>query len=196
MDKRFLEKNHGCPYIVGVDIFVIDNIPNEQAERELFVSMFSYAYSAGMRIDQDTDYKNCPEELKELVKETERLTGITLDKNQPLKGQLIALAEKISAMYFDEDVQDVAMVGYLVHDMNLVLKKAWFKDIVYLQFENIRVPAPKEYEKVLRVCFGDDYMIPKQVYVDHEYPYYKDQEQFLFEKYRDMGLSIPDSFLN
>ncbi len=35
-----------------------------------------------------------------------------------------------------------------------------FNDIVYLDFENIKIPCPAGYDKVLRNIYGDDYMIP------------------------------------
>ena len=35
------------------------------------------------------------------------------------------------------------------------LKKDWFKNIVYLPFENIRIPAPAEYDKILTALYGD-----------------------------------------
>ena len=194
VDKDFLERNFDCPYMVGVDIFIIDNIPDEPDERELFVSLFSHAYFAGDETPADTDFDHCPDELKDLILKTEELTGVSLDKKSPMKGQLISLAERISMMYNNDETKDVAMVAYLVNNMKRALNREWFKETMYLPFENIKIPVPGDYINVLKSCFGEDFMIPKQ-WQGHGYPYYSDQEKHLFETYKSNGMSIPESFL-
>ena len=47
------------------------------------------------------------------------------------------------------------------------LKKEWFNKIEYVPFENIMIPIPKEYDKVLSNYFGKDYMTPKNLPTDH-----------------------------
>lgn len=47
------------------------------------------------------------------------------------------------------------------------LPQEWYSDIVYLPFENLMVPAPAEYDNILKQRFGD-YMVPVQGKSDHE----------------------------
>lgn len=42
-----------------------------------------------------------------------------------------------------------------------IFDKSWYKEICYLPFENIQIPVPIEYDRVLRVVYGDDYMTPQ-----------------------------------
>ncbi|MCM1156664.1 MAG: LicD family protein [Roseburia sp.] len=35
------------------------------------------------------------------------------------------------------------------------VKREWFRDVVYLPFEHIQIPAPAEYDKILTRCYGD-----------------------------------------
>lgn len=42
-------------------------------------------------------------------------------------------------------------------------KKEWYRDIVMLPFEDMELPAPIDYDKVLSTQYGDDYMTPRQI---------------------------------
>lgn len=52
-------------------------------------------------------------------------------------------------------------VNYLIHEIcpdhssKKAMEKDWFRDIVYLPFEHLLVPAPAEYDKILTQCYGD-----------------------------------------
>ena len=57
--------------------------------------------------------------------------------------------------------------------------REWYSDIVYLPFENIMVPAPAQYDNILRHRYGD-YMTPVQgasshegIFLDPDTPYTK-----------------------
>jgi lipopolysaccharide cholinephosphotransferase len=43
----------------------------------------------------------------------------------------------------------------------------------------MKISVPAEYDKVLRVIYGENYMTPIQTMGGHEYPFYKLQQQFL-----------------
>ena len=38
--------------------------------------------------------------------------------------------------------------------------KAFFDETVFVPFEDLQLPVPKEYDKLLRYMYGEDYMIP------------------------------------
>lgn len=42
-------------------------------------------------------------------------------------------------------------------------QKEWYKETLYMPFEDISVPVPIGYDMVLRTQYGDDYMTPAQV---------------------------------
>lgn len=45
--------------------------------------------------------------------------------------------------------------------------KSWYDETLWVPFENMEVPIPKEYDKVLRTQYGDNYMTPKMVAANH-----------------------------
>lgn len=65
-----------------------------------------------------------------------------------------------------KDCRYVAELGYSGTD-NL-LDKHIFDDTVMLDFEQVKVPAPKGYEEFLRTQYGPDYMTPRQIGTAHD----------------------------
>lgn len=47
-----------------------------------------------------------------------------------------------------------------------------YSDVLMFPFENIMVPVPVGYDEILRVKYGDNYMIPVNNGGGHGYPYY------------------------
>ncbi|MBR5422093.1 MAG: LicD family protein [Lachnospiraceae bacterium] len=192
-DPVALEKNHGCPYIVGIDIFVYDNIPDDLTERDQYLAMFTYAFAAAADPTPDMLFEECSDETKELIRKTEYMTGINIDRSRPVKSILVALADHIAAMYYDTETAEIAHTCFLPHDRKYAFLKEWFLETEYKDFEEIQVPVPKGYDKVLTRLYGEDYMIPHRRYM-HNYPYFENQEQALFSWFNSKQLDIPDDF--
>lgn len=63
------------------------------------------------------------------------------------------------------------------------MKKEWYDVPIKMPFENIEINVPKNYDRVLKVLYGD-YMKPiKEGVSEHEYPFYKNQKEI----FRKMG---------
>lgn len=46
-------------------------------------------------------------------------------------------------------------------------EREWYNDTIWLPFEDIMLPVPKEYDKVLKTLYGDSYMVPVQAPSGH-----------------------------
>ena len=53
-----------------------------------------------------------------------------------------------------------------------------YRDSVLLEFDHIKVVAPKDYDVVLKKKYGEDYMIPKQVSTSHGRVYYSTDQSY------------------
>ena len=60
-------------------------------------------------------------------------------------------------------VAEISFSGY-----DFLLDKHIFDDTVMLPFENIEVPAPKDYDGFLRAVYGNNYMTPLQTATAHD----------------------------
>ncbi len=88
--------------------------------------------------------------------------------------------ENLFRAYRQQDCQRVSCPFFRRHDYPLVAKqKSWYREVVYLPFEDLMLPAPVDYDKVLRQQYGDDYMTPRRApalhggfaVLDAEHPY-------------------------
>ena len=44
-----------------------------------------------------------------------------------------------------------------------------------MKFENTTIPVPVGYDGILKLDYGEDYMVPKNIGSSHDYPFYKEQ---------------------
>lgn len=58
-------------------------------------------------------------------------------------------------------------------------KRAWYEDECEMPFENTTIPVPAGYDGLLRIKYGDDYMMPRNAGSSHDYPFYKRQAEEL-----------------
>ena len=164
-----LLKFHGCPYITGIDIFPLDIIPDAEGERNALIELYHFLANA---IHQEKEY---PEEVRDNLNIIEELCQYKIDRNDDIGKQLRMLAEMICKSYMGTDNSDLMMLSF---DSNIILKKAWYQETEWKNFETMKLPVPKFYHEVLAAWYGD-YMTPVQGAAQHDYPFYKKQMKLM-----------------
>lgn len=88
------------------------------------------------------------------------------------------LYEKICSKYSSRKPKYVSIICFDPKYYNYKFKSEWFHETEEMQFENLKIPVPVEWDKILTVYYGDDYMIPinsanahGKVFFDTERPY-------------------------
>ncbi|MBR1419626.1 MAG: LicD family protein [Selenomonadaceae bacterium] len=71
----------------------------------------------------------------------------------PLRKRGIILEKKAAEFYFDSKY--ISTFIYLSKREPIIYEKSWFDETIYLPFEGISVPAPKEFAKMLEADYGD-----------------------------------------
>ena len=191
LDNEFLMKYHSCPYVVGIDLFINDYIPKEKSEEELQLSLISSVFCLNRKWDD--------EELSETEKmnslhEIEELCNITFTDDKPIKQQLMMLCDRLCAMYWDTDAEEITYMLKLVGNPNYRFPISDFEFTIEVPFENTMMPIPIAYDKVLKMEYGDNYMTPLQGGSSHEYPFYNKQKPELMKFFQENGLEFPKLF--
>ena len=137
---------------IFLDVFVMDGLndeilaqQNEQRERYLRIKSF---------------IKNpvSPHPIKRLIK------PFMIRMYKKRYGDLQGLYSRIEDLYRGQT--DTELVDKLLFRKKasklMRLHRSWFDESVSMQFEGFEFPVPKEYDKILRVYYGDDYMTPRQ----------------------------------
>ena len=96
--KEYLERWHGCPYAVGVDIFPLDKLPVDKDEEDIQCSMLRMLIKAIYSKD----------ETEETIRIIEDMCGVTIDRTKKIWHQLLRVADGVLQMYNDDGADCVS----------------------------------------------------------------------------------------
>lgn len=182
IDRAFLNKFHGFPFVAGMDIFPLDYIPPTEEEDKMLTKQIGAISTVADMFGGEKQ-----EEVDGYLKQIEDIYGIKLDKNQPIKRQLFQMAENLCREYTGEGSE------YLT---NAASRTKWdykepvkyYKKTISLPFEVGHIDVPIAYDGAMRHK-SVEYMQPVRQYGGHGYPFYKklekdlDSKLTLFKKY-------------
>ncbi|MBE5865436.1 MAG: LicD family protein [Lachnospiraceae bacterium] len=173
-----LQKFHGCPFMVGIDIYPLDFVPRDEKAKEEIKQKFHLVWTT-CRMAKNPD--RSAEEEKDfqiLLKEVENRCGVSLDKENGLVGRLVRLANQIAASVKETDGDEIGMYIDVAYRPKGYVSKECFAEIDWMPFENIFVPVAHGYDEILTLIYGD-YMEPVCGAQSHNYPFYKAQLEML-----------------
>lgn len=157
LNRWFLERFHGCPHGVGIDIFIYDNMPETESEFNIIKKMVKRIFQ--IRALLDIAEKG---EIEKLLLGVERDYKVTLHREKNIGNQLLRIidglfalcngngSEEVENMPFTENI-DYYHAGY---------KREWYRKSIELPFENITIPAPIGFHEALEQEFGKNYLMP------------------------------------
>ncbi|MBE5939344.1 MAG: LicD family protein [Lachnospiraceae bacterium] len=178
-DPEHLRQFHGCPYVVGVDIFPIDFISSNPQEDEMLSNLLMIVLGQAETIDTDMVSR---EEREWLVSQIEELCCTTIDRTKPIRRQLLMLGDKLCGMFSEEEANEITAMIKRTRRPKYRMDKSCYAYSIDMPFENTTVPVPVGYETSLRINYGANYMTPINKRASHDYPFYKAQEQIVKEK--------------
>lgn len=169
-----LQKFHGCPYAVGVDIFPLDFLPREEEEAQLQQDLYGYVMQVKIRAEKKEEIQ------EEWLDQIEDLCKVKIHKDKPLLQQLMILMDRLSSLYHRDESDEVTVMHSYVNGFCRRMKKEWFENVIWMPYENIEMPVPQGYDECLKTLYGKNYMIPKQFKL-HDYPFYARQDKIIQE---------------
>ena len=178
-DTEFLDKWHGCPYIIGLDIFPLDEIPNDANEFETIRTIYQIIYASARHYEEQKQSG----ELEKNLAYIKDFCNVDINRSADVNQQLWNLANIFPTMYNGTGNSRVCYYHDTVTNMmkNPLAgrQKSSYANLEYRQFENIEVPVPVGYNEILTNVYGEDYMTPKMFTAGHDYPFYKKQERWV-----------------
>lgn len=168
-EPDFLEKFHGCPYVVGIDIFPVDNITDDKKALDKQIESLRFLLRTAESVPEKGPYGT---EVLELMKKIEKTFGIPVNYNNRLKHELKKIYDIVCSLYQDENSAEVCSMIDFAEGWDYHAKREWYEDICELQFENTTIPVPEGYDGLLQIKYGKEYMTPRNVGSSHDYPFY------------------------
>lgn len=167
-----IEKFHGFPFNVGIDIFVYDNIAPSKEEQEVHQKLIDYIYSL-MNNFESISQKDLLVRLDKL----QSLLKFEIKKENVSKRDLCLIADKICMMYDDVETEEISLLPLWVEsDLRFPVK--YYDILTYLPFENFKMPVPIAYNEALKKKYGS-YLNPYRAGGAHEYPVFQRQVKTL-----------------
>lgn len=179
MDPEHLKQFHGCPFIVGIDVFPLDFL-EEGEENSLRFHLFKAARQAALLAKSGEKNK----ELNEILNLLEKQCDVTIDRSglsetastdgqNELAAGLWGLANEIVLSGSGNKTDKLSMyLDYL--RFGKFYQASWFERVEQMDFEGFMVPVPGEYDKILRATYGD-YSVCVRNTTLHDYPFYNKQ---------------------
>lgn len=192
LDQEFLDRYHGCPFIIGIDIFCLDSVPESKADEELWANLFRAASNLYVHRDLFGGDARWQEEKWIQLRQLESLTGFPFDKGDSVKSQLIFLSDRIAAMYWDAKCKEVTMLPELCEGGHYYIPKPCFDKVRELPFEDRVIPVLEDYDRICRLAYGDNYMTPVKGYAHEDG--IKKQIEMLRGYFKGQGKALPECF--
>lgn len=194
IDVADLRLYHGCPYRAQIDIFALDNVPDDPDERELQRALVTIAIDSVKSMNLYNLYSDLTPDRQDKIMQFEQACGIDLRRDRPLKPQLLELLDQLSAMYYDIETEMVANMIFYCTEPKKVVPRAAYDKTVYIPFEDTYLPAPSGYDEVLTALYGRNYMTPVIEHIYHDYPCFGRLEAYLRQQYENRGIAFPEEF--
>lgn len=175
-DESRMERFHGCPFIVNLDIYPLDYIPADSERRKLLRLLYTMAYNlSGGGSEPDRSSVN---QLSEYL---EQFFGnrIRLDPNVSIKKAMALAADQIAMDCPEGEAEEVDYFAHLAFlESPLLRRKDWYRETVLLPFETTEIQVPGCYTAVLKKRFGEGYMRAVHEGAAHGYPFYEKQVEY------------------
>ncbi len=182
--KDWLERFHGCPFMVGIDIFPLDYLPRNEEERIIQTKLIMMARQV-VWIAKDSEHtEEDVQELCEYLDALEKYCKIKIDRTPVEKqqwGDLVPpmwkLVHELAMLYNEEEADDMVMFVDYIKWPQKKYPKEWFDEVIAMPFEQFAVPVPAGYDGFLRKVYGD-YNVRIRGAM-HDYPFYQKQLEYL-----------------
>lgn len=178
-EEEHLEQFYGFPYIVGIDIFILDYIAADPMQEEMREKIASYVLAVADGIGTPAMQGN---KLRDNLSRIEELCNTRIAERQNehlLKVRLYQIVEALFAEFDEAESRFIAqMMPCGLNSKNLWLPKEYYAESTCMPFEGSSIPVPIAYDAVLRRKYGD-YMHSSRNMAGHDYPFFMSQRKQL-----------------
>ena len=179
-DPDFLRKYHGCPFVIGIDIYPIDNVPDDP-EMDAGICDALKLIARIITIDSDPDATAADfMERAEIIHILESVLHCSLPNDEYLHIKLMRQHDKLASSFKGKRTKNVTVYRNHRFAPNHIFPRGLLTDTIDIPFENITVKAPKDYDKVLTILFGD-YLTPVKFGAENHLLGFDEQQRIVYD---------------
>lgn len=191
---EYLRRFHGCPYVVGIDIFPIDYINRNTDVLNDQLKLIELVLSTASSIPPLPPYDS---QVLNVAHQLENMFNVSFNYNNRLFHELKKLLDMLCAICSPADANEVCSMIDLAGGWDYHALLDWYSDTIDMPFENTTIPVPVGYDGILKIKYGSNYMTPVQCSSSHDYPFYKKQEASLRTTIeQELNIQLSDTEFN
>lgn len=159
-DKILKDDEYSLKYYDGIfshatlDIYVLDEIPLDNFKNRFFVFKQQLIFGLAMSKREEITYSKYSFMEKIAIFILSKV-GIFFSTKK-----LCEMHDHASMSHYKNDCKNVYGTSWAPTYPKYQYDKMDFEDLIKVPFEDIELPIPKNYDKILRYDYGKDYMVP------------------------------------
>ena len=179
-DPEYLHKYSGLPFALGLDIFPLDFISDDEEYEKDRERRVRLVYDVVNEIAHfNTPLDRMPDSIRQIEKEF----GIDVKNDPDVLTTLRDLLVKMFGEVEEKDAKYITMYPLWLNNHDFRFPAAWYSHSIRMRFEYTTIPVPVCYEEILRKKYGQGFMTPVRSGGAHEYPYYENHVNVLREHF-------------
>lgn len=179
-DPEFMHKYSGLPFAMGIDIFPLDFLTDDEEYEKEREDRVNLVYGLANDLAKyDMPIASIENDLKLI----EKRLGVSIDRKGDVLTQLRMLLEDMFGEVEEKDAKYITLYPIWISGHSYRFPKEYYEKSISMPFESFSIRTPVCYDAILRSKYGNSYMIPVRSGGAHEYPYYEDHVSVLREHF-------------
>ena len=161
-DKDCLKDYDGLFSHATIDVFILDEIPKNEFLNRLYVIKQQFVFGLSMSKREIIHYNKYSFIEKIVIFILSNIGKLFSVKT------LCELHDKVSMSYMDRNDTKYYCTSWKPEYPGYQYDKEDFSDFIRIKFENTELSVIKNYDKILRYDYDDNYMVPKKTHTHDE----------------------------
>ena len=175
-DPEFMHKYSGLPFAMGIDIFPLDFLTDDEEYERDREDRVNLVYAVANDLAKyDMPISSIEDDLKLI----ELKCNVSIDRNGDVLTYLRSLLEEMFGEVDEKDAKYITLYPIWISGHTYRFPKEYYGKSIRLPFENSSICTPVCYDAILRTKYGNSYMTPVRSGGAHEYPYYEEHVSVL-----------------
>lgn len=178
-EDEHLRRYHGFPYIAGLDIFVHDNVSDDDEAQNRCEKIAEYVITVADAIGDGRFNAAQEEDALKRINSVCRTTYRTQPDKEKMRIELYCLAEDLFASFEHENTKYMTqMMPQSLYGRHMRIPKEYYDKVIRIPFENTTIPVPVGFDAMLKKRYGYYMKLVKDA-GGHDYPFFETQKKQL-----------------
>ena len=175
-----LRKYQEFPYMISLDLFVLDELPNKPEEEKDWEETLCILNQILNAVQKKED----EEIIRNWIKNVENKLEFRFDLKKDLETQLYFILDTLFQKFNGRSGDRIACVPWHFFRKNFFYPRIAFENTLHIPFCNMQLPIPNGYDAILRAEYGD-YLKKVKGGGEHGYPEFKQYEEICKNRFKE-----------